>query len=75
MIPNPIHPGDILHFNLPRESEIVIYTRRGQRVATISSNTWDGRDEKGQWVASGIYLAQITTPTGEKKQWKVAVVK
>jgi flagellar hook assembly protein FlgD len=30
------------------------------------SPTWDGRDDSGAEVSSGVYFAKITTPEGEQ---------
>ena len=46
-----------------REPEVLIYDLSGQRVRVVLPSSdgyaWDGRDENGQLLPSGIYLCQI----------------
>ncbi len=49
--------------NLTEDYKIDIYDINGRRVKTIdtgSSLTWDGRDESGRVVESGVYIYQYT---------------
>ena len=70
--PNPFNPETIIQYDLPRghEVEIVVYNILGQKVRTLLEEyqragrhrvLWDGRDDKGKEVASGIYLYRIKT--------------
>ncbi|MCP4703152.1 MAG: CSLREA domain-containing protein [candidate division Zixibacteria bacterium] len=72
--PNPFNPTTIIEFDLPAKSHISIeiFNILGQKLQTllntekpagIYSITWDGTDETGQNVSSGIYLYRIKTNT------------
>ena len=68
--PNPFNPSTTLRFSLPQagEAELSIYNLLGQRVATLMHGvqeagphtlTWNGRDEQGRELASGVYLYRL----------------
>ncbi|MFC1628183.1 kelch repeat-containing protein [Gemmatimonadota bacterium] len=68
--PNPFNGETIIRFQLPAEQrvQLYIYNIRGQRVATIVDErmeagyhrvTWQGRNDDGQRVGSGIYIYLI----------------
>ncbi len=68
--PNPFNPWTQIGYQLPAEShvKITIYNTLGVEVATIVDKeqqagyynvTWDGRDNKGQTVGSGLYLYRM----------------
>jgi len=68
--PNPFNPATVIHYQLPRatDTKLEIYNLRGQRVVTLVdrreaagyfSLIWDGRDEYGTQVASGVYFYRI----------------
>ncbi len=70
--PNPFNPITTIRFELPYRSDISldIYNILGQQVTSLSSGehaygtyevTWDGRDENGRPVASGIYFYRLIT--------------
>jgi flagellar hook assembly protein FlgD len=65
--PNPFNPSTTISFQLPVVSEVklAIYNSNGQLVRALHSGemaagrhrvVWDGRDNRGQRVASGVYL-------------------
>jgi DNA-binding beta-propeller fold protein YncE len=65
--PNPFNPTTTIKYQLPKVSDVklVIYNILGQQVRTLlngqieagyHSVVWDGRNETGQSVASGIYI-------------------
>jgi hypothetical protein len=64
--------------SLTVNTEIKIFTVSGQHVRTLpmtSSNvTWDLKDEKGDKVASGIYLYVLKADDGRKKTGKMVVI-
>lgn len=68
--PNPFNARTIISYSLPEDSkvEITIYNILGQRVKTLMNEyqlagykrvIWDGTNQKGKTVASGIYFYSI----------------
>ena len=68
--PNPFNPQTEIAYSLPEDSyvKLTIYNIQGQKVTTLvdeyqSAGTrrivWDGRDESGETVASGVYFYHI----------------
>ena len=68
--PNPFNPETTIHFSLPKQSQaqLVVYNTLGQVVRTLISGNmaagrhsvvWDGLDERGERVESGIYIYKI----------------
>ncbi|MFQ6608092.1 MAG: LamG-like jellyroll fold domain-containing protein [Fidelibacterota bacterium] len=70
-IPNPFNATTTIQFNLPEESEvsIFIYDLVGRKVATVLPSApytsgghfviWDGKDNQGRSVSSGVYLYRL----------------
>jgi serine protease AprX len=73
--PNPFNPSTWIQFYSPHPSdaEVVIYNVLGQKIKTlffsegahqgINGRAWDGTDEWGKRVPSGVYFYQLRTPT------------
>jgi hypothetical protein len=68
--PNPFNPETRISYTLPYDAqvELVIYNIKGQKVKTLvdefktaghRSILWEGTDETGQKVASGIYFYKL----------------
>ena len=68
--PNPFNSGTAITFDLPygETVDLAVYTISGQKVATLVQGTravgyhqvfWDGRDETGAALASGVYLYSL----------------
>jgi hypothetical protein len=68
--PNPFNPSTTIRYSLGRETEVSlkVYTLLGQEVRTLVNSVqaagqkaveWDGRNEKGNPVASGIYIYRM----------------
>jgi len=68
--PNPFNPVTTIKYQIPAESRVVlsVYNILGQRIKTILNDVqpagyytvqWNGRDETGNQVASGIYFYRI----------------
>jgi len=79
--PNPLRPGrghsGVNFTQLPPDSTLKIYTLAGEKIRALSGNTiglatWDGKNESGQPVASGVYVV-LVEGAGDKKRFKVAV--
>ncbi len=81
--PNPFNPQTRIEFDLARAGHAVleVYDLQGTRVRTLVSETlgagrhaatWDGRDDAGRQVASGVYMARLAA--GEARQMKKMVL-
>ncbi|MCK4655313.1 MAG: T9SS type A sorting domain-containing protein, partial [Candidatus Cloacimonetes bacterium] len=68
--PNPFNPEIIIEFNLPQPLKVKldIYNIRGQKVKTLIdqkmekgvwNKIWDGKDNAGKNVSSGIYFYKL----------------
>jgi 5'-nucleotidase/UDP-sugar diphosphatase len=68
--PNPFNPETQISFSLPEDGEVrlTIYNVLGQRVKVLLDEyqragtqtvVWDGRNEKGEEVSSGIYFYKL----------------
>jgi hypothetical protein len=69
--PNPFNPSTAISFGLPRAARvtIVVYNILGQQVARLVDEIrpagtyqvmWDGTDQSGKGVASGVYLYRVS---------------
>jgi hypothetical protein len=68
--PNPFNPSTTIAFSVPRISRVtlVVYDVRGRAVRTLLQRTlsagrhefdWDGKNDAGQPVSSGVYLYKL----------------
>jgi len=68
--PNPFNPETTIRFDLPKQAhvKITIYNVLGQRIRKLFSGAkptgmhaiqWDGRDDSGRAVSSGLYIYEI----------------
>jgi hypothetical protein len=68
--PNPFNASTTLSFTLPTAgyATLSVYSVTGQRIRTLVSGpmvagthtaTWDGRDENGRPVSSGVYVSRL----------------
>ncbi len=68
--PNPFNPDTIIRFSLVNESKVSldVFNIKGQKVRTLVNETkttgfysskWDGRDDKGNQVSSGVYFYRL----------------
>ena len=84
--PNPFNPETTIRFQIPAAQRIVltIYNIQGQKVKTLideqmqpgsHSVIWDGIDESGNKVASGIYIYTLQSSTGYKASKKMILIK
>jgi hypothetical protein len=55
---------------------VSIFTVAGELIKEIKAgDQWDGRNEGGELVASGIYLFYTRVPSGESAVGKIAVIR
>jgi hypothetical protein len=77
--PNPFNPETVISYQLPVASEVrlTIFNALGQEIRTLvngrqspgqKSVVWDGKNDRGQAVNSGIYF--YTLKAGERVQTK-----
>lgn len=71
--------NEINFINLPETATINIYTLAGQLVNTIDHSggqeaTWNAQNSFGVLVASGVYIAVVSSDEGEEAVLKLAVV-
>jgi hypothetical protein len=82
--PNPYKPPEghteITFSELTENVRIRIFTISGEliidrQIVGQSSWVWDGKNERGEAVARGIYIYLITNSEGGKKIGKIAIIK
>jgi len=83
--PNPFIPQKhhlITFSRVPDDARIYIYSISLKRLKTIKNVEesthrafWDGKDENGKSVDSGIYIFLVVEPSGNKKSGKIAVIR
>jgi hypothetical protein len=77
--PNPFSPETRIAFDLPQAGpvELMIYGVNGRLIRRLVKDTrqagrytanWDGRDEAGEKVGSGVYFYQLTAPGVEESR-------
>ena len=75
--PNPFNSATVIRFALPTTADVdlAIFNLAGQRVATLANGIrpvgsytlrWDGRDDDGRALASGVYLYRGRTGDGRQ---------
>ena len=83
-LPNPFNPSTSIRFALPvpARARLVIYDLRGRLVRALLDSQveagfhrreWDGRDEQGREVASGVYFVQLRSGADTRSQRMVLV--
>jgi Ca-activated chloride channel family protein len=84
--PNPFNPATTIRFELERAGVVTlsVYDVTGRRVrtlvqaaplaATAHEITWDGRDDAGASVASGVYVAALRLGGGDREQTRKMVL-
>ncbi len=76
--PNPFNPLTVVHYSVqqPSHVRVDIFDARGARVATLVNRdlhagtftaTWNGVDERGSPVSSGVYFARLTAGAAESR--------
>ena len=84
-VPNPFNPATEIAFSLPSSSPISlrVYDAAGRLVRVLVDETrtagrysvrWDGRDDAGAAVASGVYRYRLMTP-GETRTRSMVLLK
>jgi hypothetical protein len=85
-VPNPFNPSTVIEFTVKERAPVTlrVYNVRGQLVKTLVNDTrapgithrveWNGRNDAGQEVASGVYFYRLVTK-GFTKTRKMVVLK
>ncbi len=76
--PNPYvinSSDDLLSFNFAGQAQLRVFTTAGELVATLPQPLWDGRNQQGERVASGVYLFVLTDVEGNVGRGKFLLVR
>ena len=84
--PNPFNSETIIEISLPAPSQVTlkIFNLLGQKVRTLISQempagvhpfVWDGRDNAGTPLASGVYFYRLETAAGFKAVKKMSLLR
>jgi len=84
--PNPFNPQTQIAFDLPEPSQatLTIFDLRGQRIRILAdgregagqhTRSWDGRDDRGAPVASGVYFYQLQARSLDGRAMRFAAVR
>jgi len=76
--PNPFNPTTSIRFDIPEKSSVsmVIYNVLGREIKKLVSGElvsgyhqaiWDGKDDRGNPVPSGLYIYQFSAISEESK--------
>ena len=83
--PNPFNSATVIRFALPvgGDVELSIFNLAGQRVVTLADGAraagtytvrWDGRDDDGRALASGVYLYRLRTDEGQQQETRKLIL-
>ena len=83
--PNPFNPETTIRYTLPTKERVMIdvFDARGAHVATLVDAvtpagaytvTWNGRDDRGIAVGSGVYFARLASGAGARS-YKMTLLK
>ncbi len=84
--PNPFNPATTLPVSVPVTADVTlkVYNILGEEIRTVHSGVleagrhwivWDGRNDAGSTVATGVYLARLATPAGAGFVTKMLLLK
>jgi hypothetical protein len=83
--PNPFNPETTVRYTLPARGRVTIevFDARGAHVAKLVDAvtpagaytvTWNGHDDRGNTVSSGVFFARLTSPAGVRS-YKMTLLK
>ncbi len=84
--PNPFNPLVNISYTITRAGrlEVAVFDLRGRRLRQLHCGPvqglrgilqWDGRDDTGRSVASGVYLVRLQGPSGDEATQRVVLTK
>ena len=84
--PNPFNAGTTISYRLARSRQVTlsVYNTLGQKVRLMGKAVkpagsyqvhWDGKDDLGQPVDSGVYFCQLRLDAGERETIRLVLVK
>jgi flagellar hook assembly protein FlgD len=84
--PNPFNPSTTIPVSVPAAANlsITVYNILGEEVRTLFSGTlapgrywmvWDGKNNAGRTVASGVYITRLVAPQGVSVVKKMMMMK
>jgi hypothetical protein len=84
--PNPFNPSTTISYEVPQSAHIrlIVYNLLGQEVVRLVDGMqpagryeaiWDGRNGRGQGVASGVYVYRMTSSSGFAAVRRMTLVK
>ncbi len=82
--PNPFNAETTIEYELARDSAVVlsVYDLSGRLVKTLVNGpqrsgqhrvVWDGTNQNGVAVSSGVYVARLSSPSGQKGEIRMAL--
>lgn len=76
-IPNPFEPArdGFVSFNFSLSGKLGVYTLAGELVYESRQFEWDGRNDAGEEVSSGVYLFTIESESGEVGRGKFLLIR
>ena len=83
--PNPFNPATVFEFSIPQDAlvSLAIYSLDGRQIRSLVQSSmnaglhqvhWNGQDDGGQRVASGVYFARVEAG-GNSEVRKVVMLK
>jgi len=84
--PNPFNPETTIRYTLPAKGRVTInvFDARGAHVATLVDAVtpagaytikWNGHDDRGNAVGSGVFFARLTSLAGVRSYYKMTLLK
>ncbi len=84
--PNPFNPSTTVPVSVPVTGAVTVkvYNILGEEIVTLHDGvldqgrhwlTWDGRNDAGRQVATGVYLTRMSTPAGGSHVVKMMLMK
>lgn|GEM_PF-212267 len=84
--PNPFNASTTFRYQLPQAGavELAIYNLLGERLITLVNDfqsagfherQWDGRDDSGRWLPSGVYFVQLRFEASLRRSGRLLILR